>query len=131
MGKDMSSKRKKYTGKSIDINDVEKNIDRVLSESKGAPIAVLKDGSPLYYCIPADTYAAMLEAVEASEMEKMSVKIHQLGLEVFGNEEKFNLWMKKPAMALEGKSPESMMVTKEGIQRISDLLGQIDQSFIF
>jgi antitoxin StbD len=127
----MSTKQKIHTEKCIDIDDIERNLDLVMSESKGAAVAVLKDGSPLYYCVPADTYAAMLEAVEASEMEKMSVKIHQFGLEVFGNEEKFNLWMKKPAMALEGKSPESMMVTKEGIQRISDLLGQIDQGFVF
>jgi PHD/YefM family antitoxin component YafN of YafNO toxin-antitoxin module len=126
----MSTKREKYVEISIDINEVEKNIDRVLCESKGAPIAVLKGGSPLYYCVPADTYAAMLEAVEASEMEKMSVKIHQLGLEVFGNEEKFKSWMKKPAIALEGKSPESMMVTKEGIQRVSDLLGQIGHGVV-
>jgi PHD/YefM family antitoxin component YafN of YafNO toxin-antitoxin module len=62
----MSTKREKYAEISIEINEVEKNIDRVLSESKGAPIAVLKDGSPLYYCVPADTYAAILEVVEAS-----------------------------------------------------------------
>ncbi|MGO3345957.1 MAG: antitoxin Xre/MbcA/ParS toxin-binding domain-containing protein [Marinomonas sp.] len=127
----MSTRREKHVTKSIDINDVEKNIDRVLSESKGAPIAVLKAGSPLYYCIPADTYAVMLEAVEASEVDEMGVRIHQLGLDVFGNEAKFKSWMKKPAIALEGESPESIMVTKEGIQRVSDLLGKIDHGFIF
>lgn len=127
----MGIKREKYAGKSIDINDLEKNLDRVLSESKGVPIAVLKDGNPLYYCVPADRYAAMLEAVEVSKMEGGSARIHQLGLELFGNEEKYKSWMRKPAIALEDKSPESMMVTKEGMQRVSDLLGQIDHGFIF
>lgn len=127
----MSTKREKYAEKSIDINDVEKNLDRVLSESKDAPVAIMKGGNPVFYCVPADTYAAILDAVEASEMEEMRVRTHQLGLEVFGNEEKFKSWMKKPAIALEGKSPESMMVTKEGIRRVSDLLGQIDHGFIF
>lgn len=130
MGEGMSTRREKHVNKSIDINDVEKNIDRVLSESKGASIAVLKDGSPLYYCVPADTYAAMLEAVEVSEVEKVSVRIHQLGLEIFGNEEKFKSWMKKPAIALEGESPESIMVTKEGINKVSDLLGQISHGVV-
>ncbi len=127
----MSIKQDKYAGKSIDINDVEQNLERALNDSKGAPIAVLKDGSPLYYCVPADTYAAMLEAIEVSEMEKLSARVHQLGLDVFGNEETFKSWMKKPAIALEGKSPELMMETKEGIQRVSDLLGKIDHGFIF
>lgn len=127
----MTIKQDKYAGKSIDINDVEQNLERALNDSTGAPIAVLKDCSPLYYCVPADTYAAMLEAIEASEMEKLSARVHQLGLDVFGNEETFKSWMKKPAIALEGKSPELMMETKEGIQRVSDLLGKIDHGFIF
>lgn len=101
----------------------------MLSESKGVPITVLKDGSSLYYCVPVDTYAAMVEAVEVYETEEMSVIIHQLGLEIFGNEEKFKSWMKKPAIALEGESPESMMVTKEGVQRVSDLLGKISLQY--
>ena len=127
----MSIKQDKYAGKSIDINDVEKNLERALNESKGAPIAVLKDGSLLYYCVPADTYVAMLEAIDVSEMEELRGRVHQLGLDVFGNEETFKSWVKKPAIALEGKTPELMMATKEGIQRVSDLLGKIDHGFIF
>ncbi|MCZ2722363.1 MbcA/ParS/Xre antitoxin family protein [Marinomonas sp. 15G1-11] len=127
----MGTEQDKCIEKSIDVNDVEQNLERVLKESKGAPIAVLKDCSPLYYCVPADTYAAMLEAIEVSEMEKLRARIHQLGLEVFGDEETFKSWMKKPAIALEGKSPELMMATKEGIQQVSDLLGKIDHGFIF
>ena len=126
----MTIKQDKYAGKSIDINDVEQNLNRVLNESKGAPIAVLKDGSPLYYCVPADTYAAMLEAIEAIETEKMSVEIHLLGLEVFGNEEKFKSWMKKPALALGGETPEAIMITDEGINKVSDLLGRINHGLI-
>lgn len=124
----MAIRQDKYAEKNIDINDVEKNLRRVLNESKGAPIAILKDCSPLYYCVPADAYAAMLEEIEKG---KLSVKMLHLGLKVFGSEEKFKSWMKKPAIALEGKSPESIMETKEGIQRVGDLLGQIDHGFIF
>ena len=126
----MTIKQDKYAGKSIDINDFEQNLERVLNESKGAPIAVLKDGSPLYYCVPADTYAGMLEAIEAVETEKMSVEIRLLGLEVFGNEERFKSWMKKPALALGGETPEAIMITDEGINKVSDLLGRINHGLI-
>ena len=54
-----------------------------MSESKGAPVAVLKNGDPLFYCVPADTYAAILELVEASEMRELNERVHQLGLELF------------------------------------------------
>ncbi|GAA0834193.1 hypothetical protein GCM10009112_23910 [Marinomonas arenicola] len=67
-------KRENYAEKSIDINDVEKNLDRVLNESKDASIAIVKDGTPVFYCVPADTYAVMLETIEASEMEELSAE---------------------------------------------------------
>ncbi|MBU2022260.1 MAG: DUF2384 domain-containing protein [Gammaproteobacteria bacterium] len=126
----MRTKREKYAEKSIDINDVEKNIVRVLSESKGSTVAIMKDGNPVFYCVPADTYAAFLQVIEASEMGELNERVHQLGLELFGDEEKWKLWIKAPALALGGKSPESIMVTKEGMKRVSDLLGQITHGVV-
>jgi uncharacterized protein (DUF2384 family) len=38
--------------------------------------------------------------------------------------------MKKPAIALEGKTPESIMVTNDGMERVSDLLGQIGRGVV-
>lgn len=35
-------------------HDIERNLDLVISESKGSPVAVLKNGDPLFYCVPAD-----------------------------------------------------------------------------
>ncbi|SHG53050.1 putative toxin-antitoxin system antitoxin component, TIGR02293 family [Marinomonas polaris DSM 16579] len=126
----MSTKRKNYAEKCIDIHDIESSLDLVMNESNGSPVAVMKDGNPVFYCVPADTYAAMLEAVEASEMRARNEKVHQLGLELFGDEGKWKSWIKTPVLALGGKSPESMMVTKEGINRVRDLLGQISHGVV-
>ena len=121
----MSNKQKNYAKKSIDIHDIESTLDLVMNDSKGSPVAVVKDGNPVFYCVPADTYVAILEAVEASEIRVLNERVHQLGLKLFSDEDKWTSWMKKPALALNGQSPESVMVTKEGMQRVSDLLGKI------
>ncbi|MCW8354601.1 MbcA/ParS/Xre antitoxin family protein [Marinomonas pontica] len=126
----MSTKRKNYDEKCIDIYDIESSLDRLMSDSKGSPVAVMKDGNPVFYCVPADTYAAILAAVEASEMIALNERAHQLGLEVFGGEDKWKSWIKASALALGGKSPESIMVTKEGINRVRDLLGQISHGVV-
>ena len=126
----MSTKRKIYAEKYIDIDAIERNLDLVMNESKGAPVAVLKNGNPVFYCVPADTYAAILEAVEASEMRELNERVHLLGLELLGDEDKWKSWIKSPALALGGKSPESIMVTKEGLNRVSDLLGQISHGVV-
>ena len=123
----MSTKRKNHAEKCIDIHDVESSLDLVMNESKGSPVAVMKDGNPVFYCVPADTYAAILEAVE---MRALNERVHQLGLELFGDEDKWKSWIKTPALALGGKSPESIMVTKEGINRVRDLLGQISHGVV-
>lgn len=126
----MSTKRKIHAEKCIDIDAIERNLDLVMNESKGSPVAVIKDGNPVFYCVPADTYAAILEAVEASEMRALNERVHQLGLELFGDEDKWKSWIKTPALALGGKLPESIMVTKEGINRVRDLLGQISHGVV-
>ncbi|GGN39674.1 antitoxin Xre/MbcA/ParS toxin-binding domain-containing protein [Marinomonas arctica] len=101
----MSTKRKNYAEKCIDIHDIESSLDLVMNESKGSPVAVMKDGNPVFYCVPADTYAAILEAVEASEMRELNERVYQLGLELLGDEDRWTLWMKKPSLALNGQSP--------------------------
>ena len=121
----MSNKRKNFAEKCIDIHDIESSLDLVMNDSKGSPVAVMKEGNPVFYCVPADTYAAILETIEVSEMEELSARIHQLGLKLFSDEDRWTSWMKKPALALNGQSPESVMGTKEGMQRVSDLLGKI------
>ena len=50
----MSTKRKNYAEKCIDIHDIESSLDRVMNDSKGSPVAVMKDGNPVFYCVPAD-----------------------------------------------------------------------------
>ena len=121
----MSTKRKNYAEKCIDIHDIESSLDLVMNDSKGSTVAEVKDGNPVFYCVPADTDVAILEAVEASELRVLNERVHQLGLKLFGDEDSWTSWMKKPALALNGQSPESVMGTKEGMQRVSDLLGKI------
>jgi len=126
----MNTKRKNHAERCIDIHDIESSLDLVMNESKGSTVAVMKDGNPVFYCVPADTYAVILEAVEASEMRALNERVHQLGLELFGDEDKWKSWIKTPALALGGKPPESIMVTKEGINSVRDLLGQISHGVV-
>jgi len=47
------------------------------------------------------------------------------GLEVFGDEQRFNLWLKTPSRALKNVTPLSMMDTFYGIQEIRSEIGRI------
>ena len=45
----MSNKRKNHAEKCIDIHDIESSLDRVMNESKGSPVAVMKNGNPVSF----------------------------------------------------------------------------------
>jgi putative toxin-antitoxin system antitoxin component (TIGR02293 family) len=51
--------------------------------------------------------------------------LNRMGIEVFGNAEKFYHWTKKKNIALGGISPESIMDSSFGITLVRDLLGRI------
>jgi uncharacterized protein (DUF2384 family) len=45
-------------------------------------------------------------------MIELNESVYQIGVNLFGNEDKLMSWLKTPALALGGKSPESIMITK-------------------
>ena len=45
---------------------------------------------------------------------------------VFGSQEAAELWLTKPARALEGKRPTELLTTQTGTQLVEDLLQQMD-----
>ncbi|MFO7786239.1 MAG: type II toxin-antitoxin system Phd/YefM family antitoxin [Halospina sp.] len=50
------------------ITELKKNPMEVVEHSDGAPVAVLNRNRPAFYCLPAATYAAMLEHMEDLEL---------------------------------------------------------------
>jgi putative toxin-antitoxin system antitoxin component (TIGR02293 family) len=62
----------------------------------------------------------------ASERILEVIGILQKGKEVFGNEEKFGIWLHIPSIALGGKAPLEFFDTSTGLQYIRDELGRIE-----
>lgn len=53
---------------SISITELKKNPMGVMEQADGAPVAVLNRNRPAFYCVPAETYAALLEHMEDLEL---------------------------------------------------------------
>lgn len=52
--------------------------------------------------------------------------LYEHGLSVFGDSLKFEKWLKKPNDALNEKIPFSLLNTSEGIKKVDDILGRIE-----
>ena len=52
------------------------------------------------------------------------------GIRVFGNIDKFNLWIRNPNTALSGHSPIELLDTTIGLELIKDELGRIEHGVI-
>jgi putative toxin-antitoxin system antitoxin component (TIGR02293 family) len=48
------------------------------------------------------------------------------GQSVFGDNDRFNIWLRKPSIALGGKAPLELMDTVYGIEEIKNELGRIE-----
>lgn len=62
-----------------------------------------------------------------SEQILQIAEIAAKGTEVFGDKEKFRLWMNQPSTALAGKPPLSLLSSRFGTLMVLDELGRIEQ----
>jgi len=56
----------------VSISDLKKNPMAVVSQGEGFPIAVLNRNQPAFYCIPADSYEALLDKIEDLELNAIA-----------------------------------------------------------
>ncbi|MEM9674363.1 MAG: MbcA/ParS/Xre antitoxin family protein [Bacteroidota bacterium] len=56
--------------------------------------------------------------------------LYQRGLEVFGDSEKFNIWLNTESIALGGVSPKELMDTTFGINLLNDELTRIEHGVL-
>lgn len=62
-----------------------------------------------------------------SELIVLITELIDFGIEVFNNEEeKFQRWLKKPNLSLDGNSPESLLDTTTGIDEVKFCLNRIE-----
>ena len=59
-------------------------------------------------------------------MDKELSSLYQYGIEVFGNEEKFIVWLETKNIALGGKKPKEMLDTNLNINLLKDELVRIE-----
>lgn len=65
---------KLYADTTGSITELKRNPKGVLASGQGAPVAILSHNEPAFYCIPADTYAAMMERMEDLEL---AARVHE------------------------------------------------------
>jgi putative toxin-antitoxin system antitoxin component (TIGR02293 family) len=65
------------------------------------------------------------DALQSEKIVEIS-RLYQRGINVFGNNQKFNLWLESPSVALGGYTPKSFLDSSIGIQLIQDELGRIE-----
>jgi antitoxin StbD len=56
---------------SASISELKKNPTALLNAAEGSPIAILNHNKPAAYLIPAETYEALLEKLEDSELAEI------------------------------------------------------------
>lgn len=56
---------------SISISELKKNPMAAVSAAGGEPVAVLNHNQPAFYCVPADTYAALLDELDDMRLAKL------------------------------------------------------------
>ena len=55
-----------------ECHGIEKNPMGTVASGGGAPVAVLNRNAPAFYCVPADVYGQMLEALEDAELNALA-----------------------------------------------------------
>ena len=54
------------------ISELKKNPMQLLRSGDGFPVAVLNRNEPVFYCVPADAYAALLDRLEDLELAQLA-----------------------------------------------------------
>ena len=56
---------------SVSISELKKNPSALLASASGSPIAVLNHNKPAAYLVPAETYEALMDAIEDLELARL------------------------------------------------------------
>ncbi len=56
----------------ISISDLKKNPTLAVAQGEGFPVAVLNRNRPEFYCIPAESYEALLDRLEDLELNRLA-----------------------------------------------------------
>ena len=56
---------------SVSISELKKNPSALLAKASGSPIAVPNHNKPAAYLVPADTYEALMDAIEDLELARL------------------------------------------------------------
>jgi len=66
------------TGVAASISELKANPMKVVASGEGLPIAVLNRNEPVFYCVPAEAYEAMMELIEDIELlEIVKERLHE------------------------------------------------------
>lgn len=63
--------RKVLADFSVSISELKKNPSALLAKASGSPIAVLNHNKPAAYLVSAETYEALLDAIEDLELARL------------------------------------------------------------
>jgi antitoxin StbD len=58
----------------VSISDFEENPMAVLDAAQGFPVAVLNHNQPIFYCVPAAAYEALMDKLEDAELAQIVKK---------------------------------------------------------
>ena len=56
---------------SASVSELKKNPMATVSAGDGFPVAILNRNQPAFYCVPAELYAKMLDALDDQELVKL------------------------------------------------------------
>ncbi|MBL1352442.1 MAG: type II toxin-antitoxin system Phd/YefM family antitoxin [Zetaproteobacteria bacterium] len=56
----------------ISISDLKKNPTLAVAQGEGFPVAVLNRNNPEFYCLPAESYEALLNKIEDLELNTLA-----------------------------------------------------------
>lgn len=54
------------------ISDLKKNPMYVVGQGEGSPVAILNRNKPVFYCVPAGDYEAMMEKLEDAKLNNIA-----------------------------------------------------------
>lgn len=50
------------------VSELKKNPMATVAAGEGFPVAILNHNEPVFYCVPADAYAALMDRLENAEL---------------------------------------------------------------
>ncbi len=62
------------SGMVASIAELKKNPMNTLESAEGRPIAILNNNKPIFYCVPSELYAEMIDRLEDIELTKIAIE---------------------------------------------------------